>query len=144
MLIDPHVFVICKLIIFGDTFNIGQQSFMDILMKSHPDLNQGQSKLLVQQNLDKATSTSNNTDITCCPDYSCPNPCYPMMYPIPPPPVVIPVRTVFEPVIHHHPPLHVIKKIIKADKRRWKKYSSSVEYSSSDTETSGSDSYTDY
>lgn len=79
----------------------------------------------------------------CCVDYSCPNPCYPVVYPMSMP-IVLPARTVFEPVIHDHPPLHVIKKIIKGDKKKWHKHSSSEGCSSSDTDTdSDSDIDTD-
>ncbi|CAH2085930.1 unnamed protein product [Euphydryas editha] len=55
------------------------------------------------------------------------------------PSIPVPMTTFFEPVIHDHPPLHVIKKIIKKEKKRWR-FDDSDEYSSSDTDSSNIDS----
>ncbi|CAG9580254.1 unnamed protein product [Danaus chrysippus] len=83
-----------------------------------------------------------NYTTDCCQEYSCPNPCYPHIYPPPPSPIVVPARTFYEPVVHNHPPLHVIKKIIARDKKKWRYDSTSEEFTSSDTDDSGTS--TDY
>ena len=120
--------VILALNAFGNNIYMGQ-SYMEILRNSEffPK--------------DQKVVTTNPT--ICCLDYSCPNPCYPVAYPMSMP-IVLQAQTVFEPVIHNHPPLHVIKKIIKADKKKWKKHSSNEDSSYTDTDTSNSDSNTDY
>lgn len=77
------------------------------------------------------------TSSSCCTSGRCYNPCpVPMIPIVPQPPVVIPGRAVFEPVVHDHPPLHVIQKIIK--KKKKKKSSTSVS-TSSESDTSDSD-----
>ncbi|VVC99941.1 unnamed protein product [Leptidea sinapis] len=84
------------------------------------------------------------THLGCCYGSFCANPCvypYPMVA-APQVPVVVHARTFFEPVQHDHPPLGVIKDIIKADKIEQydSTYSDNSEESSdtegrSDTET---------
>lgn len=86
-----------------------------------------------------------------CP-YAMPAPYYPQMPDIP---MVLPARTYYEPVIHNHPPLHKIQKIIKNDKKESKKgrFLSGFDTSSDtsdymdtdyfDTETDSSDTSTD-
>lgn len=59
-------------------------------------------------------------------------PMYPQRFPMAVPmsmpfypriPVMIPMKSYFEPVVHDHPPLYKIKEMIEADKKLWKKAS---------------------
>lgn len=81
------------------------------------------------------------TGVCVCP-YQVPIPVpMPLPMPIIQTPLVVPARTVFEPVVHDHPPLHEIQKIIKKHKksRRRPDYSSSSSsdnYSSDDSTSS--------
>ncbi|XP_075976380.1 uncharacterized protein LOC142976736 [Anticarsia gemmatalis] len=70
--------------------------------------------------------------------YPIPIPIYPQM------PIVIPMRTYYEPVIHNHPSLDKIRKLIKKDEERWEKFKKKKpkpRYSSSSYDDS---EYTDY
>lgn len=74
-----------------------------------------------------------------------PIPPMPMPIPIPVPmypqmPIVLPMRTYFERVIHQHPPLEKIKQIIAEDEERWAKYGKAkIEKHSSETDSDSSD-----
>lgn len=64
----------------------------------------------------------------------------PMPMPMPIPyfarvPVMVPMRSYFEPVIHDHPPLYIIKKMIERDEKNCMKHKHSKE-SVSETDTS--------
>lgn len=79
---------------------------------------------------------SNNND--CCNTLIC-YPC-PIPYNFLQVPVIVPARTYFEPVIHDHPPLEVMKKIMNKNKKNYTEYnyddSSSVTDSGSEIDTS--------
>ncbi|CAK1543746.1 unnamed protein product [Leptosia nina] len=78
----------------------------------------------------KNASTTNGG---CCFGQICTNPCViPVPLYQPQMPIVLPARTVYEPVEHDHPPLGEIRDIITADKQR---YASSESSDTSDTET---------
>ncbi|CAF4818349.1 unnamed protein product [Pieris macdunnoughi] len=53
----------------------------------------------------------------CCFGQVCTNPCVYPVQPAPQLPVILPARTVYEPVEHDHPPLGEIKDIIRAERR---------------------------
>lgn len=92
--------------------------------------------------------TTKKSSSSCCTSVGCYDPCPYQMMPMPmqmsyqvQQPVVFPMQMVYEPVVHDHPPLHEIKRIIKKDKRkrRQKHYTSDSE----DTDTRNSCSSTE-
>lgn len=73
-----------------------------------------------------------------------PVPLMPMMpmYPLQPPPVLYYSHTYYEPVVHDHPPLRVIQKLIKEDEKKLHKWRHHGRRESSD-DTDSSDYFTD-
>lgn len=135
-----------------------RQSMMDILMKRYENtkfnklMYQNQNNLVTYQNpwqmeqninsMDR--NFENNTSSTnCCTNFPCPNPCFPPSGYSMSAPIIVPARAVFEPVVHNHPPLHKIKRIIRRDKRKWRKHWSSSSSSSNEFSSSSADTETD-
>ncbi|KAJ2947209.1 hypothetical protein O0L34_g16918 [Tuta absoluta] len=95
---------------------------------------------------EQASSATPAGGKTCCTPggcMPCPLPAVPLQfYPVPaqpPMPYVVPMRTVFEPVEHDHPPLHKIREMFRKGKKRWSHVSSS---STSSSESDDSSSHT--
>lgn len=91
--------------------------------------------------IDEPKYVDNMAGTPCCNGVSC-FPCpypMPMAYPVPVPqvpqiPIVVPAQTFYEPVIHDHPPLHEIKRIMKRKRRKRPRYSDSDSSDSSDAD----------
>lgn len=100
---------------------------------------------------------SNSTDgnNTCCFAGTCLSPCpfgAGMTMPVPialpmspsaPSPIIVPARTYYERVEHHHPPLHKIREIIRRNRDRKRKKERYYESAPSDTDCSGTGGDTD-
>ncbi|CAG4946353.1 unnamed protein product [Colias eurytheme] len=90
----------------------------------------------------------NSTNGPCCFGQICTNPCtYPILPNYQQMPIILPARTVYEPVEHNHPPLGDIKDLIEADKKRHNYVSYEFSDTSSETDTdtdTNTDSDTDY
>lgn len=127
---------------------LGQgQTMLEMSRKQYTNQYLYQNPWQIDQNtnqIDKRNLENNSTTSTnCCTNYPCPNPCFQASaFPMSPP-IIVPARTVFEPVLHHHPPLEKIRRIIKRDKRRRRRRRESSSRSSSSEFSSSIESDTD-
>lgn len=108
---------------YNEEYNIPGDTRRFQLDKQQQIIQQQQQPNFGVPNMPNSNGQGNQT---CCPRGDCPNPCmrFQPYYYVPQPPLVVPMRTTYEKVVHDHPPVHKIEDIIKRDKKeykRWKK-----------------------